>query len=88
MRHRQQLVEAAQRVQHMQKSLTQMNLQIQHVLSDVTVTKYLRLPTSPSFRFDTPCEPRGSVYRFTFARSEPPFRLEEIPTLTVLNKAS
>ena len=37
MRHRQQLVEmAAQHVQHMQKSLTQMNLQIQHVLSDLT----------------------------------------------------
>jgi transposase len=37
LRHRQQLVEmAAQHVQHMQKSLPQMNLQIQHVISDIT----------------------------------------------------
>src|SRR3984957_8309938 len=37
LRHRQQLVEmAAQHVQHMQKALTQMNLQIQHVISDIT----------------------------------------------------
>ncbi|HEY1754486.1 MAG TPA: IS110 family transposase [Bryobacteraceae bacterium] len=36
-RHRQQLVEmAAQHVQHMHKSLTQMNLQIHHVISDIT----------------------------------------------------
>jgi transposase len=37
MRHRRQLVEmAAQHVQHMHQSLTQMNLQIQHVISDMT----------------------------------------------------
>jgi transposase len=37
MRHRGQLVEmASQHVQHMQKALTQMNLQIHHVLSDIT----------------------------------------------------
>jgi transposase len=37
LRHRQQLVEmAAQHVQHMHKSLTQMNLQIHHVISDIT----------------------------------------------------
>lgn len=37
MRHRQQLVEmAAQHVQHMHKALTQMNLQIHHVISDIT----------------------------------------------------
>lgn len=37
MRHRGQLVEmATQHVQHMHKALTQMNLQIHHVLSDIT----------------------------------------------------
>lgn len=37
MRHRGQLVEmASQHVQHMHKALTQMNLQIHHVLSDIT----------------------------------------------------
>ena len=37
MRHRQMLIEyAAAHVQHMQKALTQMNLQLQHVLSDIT----------------------------------------------------
>jgi len=37
MRHRGQMVEmAGQHVQHMQKALTQMNLQIHHVLSDIT----------------------------------------------------
>jgi transposase len=36
-RHRGDLVQmAAQHVQHMQKALTQMNLQIQHVISDIT----------------------------------------------------
>jgi len=44
LRHRQQLVEmAAQHVQHMQKSLTQMNLQIQHVISDITGTTGLAI---------------------------------------------
>jgi transposase len=37
MRHRGELVQmAGQHVQHMQKALTQMNLQIQHVISDMT----------------------------------------------------
>ena len=37
LRHRQELVAmAAEHVQHMHKSLTQMNLQIQHVISDIT----------------------------------------------------
>lgn len=37
MRHRSELVQmAAQHVQHMQKALTQMNLQIHHVISDLT----------------------------------------------------
>ena len=37
LRHRSELVQAAaQHVQHMQKSLTQMNLQIHHVISDIT----------------------------------------------------
>ena len=37
MRHRSDLVEmASQHVQHMQKALTQMNVQFQHVLSDIT----------------------------------------------------
>ncbi len=37
MRHRQMLIEyAAAHVQHMQKALTQMNLQLQHVISDIT----------------------------------------------------
>ena len=36
-RHRGELVQAAsQHVQHMHKALTQMNLQIQHVISDIT----------------------------------------------------
>jgi len=39
MRHRNDLVEmASQHVQHMQKSLTQMNVQFQHVISDITGT--------------------------------------------------
>jgi transposase len=37
LRHRNELVQmAAQHVQHMQKALTQMNLQIHHVISDIT----------------------------------------------------
>jgi len=37
MRHRGELVQmAGQHVQHMHKALTQMNLQIQHVISDMT----------------------------------------------------
>lgn len=37
MRHRQMLIEsAAGHVQHMQKAMTQMNLQLQHVISDMT----------------------------------------------------
>jgi transposase len=37
MRHRSDLVEmASQHVQHMQKALTQMNVQIHHVISDIT----------------------------------------------------
>jgi hypothetical protein len=37
MRHRNDLVEmASQHVQHMHKALTQMNVQIQHVISDIT----------------------------------------------------
>jgi transposase len=37
LRHRSELVQAAsQHVQHMHKALTQMNLQIQHVISDIT----------------------------------------------------
>jgi transposase len=37
MRHRSDLVEmASQHVQHMQKALTQMNVQFQHVISDIT----------------------------------------------------
>jgi transposase len=44
LRHRQQLVAmAAQHVQHMQKSLTQMNLRIQHVISDITGTTGLAI---------------------------------------------
>ena len=43
-RHRGELVQmAAQHVQHMQKSLTQMNLQIQHVISDLTGTTGLAI---------------------------------------------
>lgn len=44
LRHRQQLVEmAAQHVQHVHQSLTQMNLQIQHVISDITGTTGLAI---------------------------------------------
>lgn len=44
LRHRQQLVEmAAQHVQHMHKALTQMNLQIHHVISDLTGTTGLAI---------------------------------------------
>jgi transposase len=43
-RHRQQLVEmAAQHIQHMHKSLTQMNVQIHHVISDITGTTGLAI---------------------------------------------
>ncbi len=44
MRHRNDLVQmASQHVQHMQKALTQMNLQIQHVISDITGTTGLAI---------------------------------------------
>src|SRR6516225_11537825 len=37
LRHRQMLIEyAAAHIQHMQKAMTQMNLQLQHVISDIT----------------------------------------------------
>jgi len=37
LRHRQMLIECgAEHIQHMQKALTQMNLQLQHVISDIT----------------------------------------------------
>src|SRR5574342_946420 len=37
LRHRQMLIEsAAAHIQHMQKALTQMNLQLEHVISDIT----------------------------------------------------
>lgn len=43
-RHRGELVQmGAQHVQHMQKALTQMNLQIQHVISDITGTTGLAM---------------------------------------------
>ena len=43
-RHRQPLVEmAAPHVQHMQKAMTLMNLQLQHVLSDITGTTGLAI---------------------------------------------
>jgi transposase len=43
-RHRGELVQmAVQHVQHMQKALTQMNLQIQHVISDITGTTGLAI---------------------------------------------
>jgi transposase len=43
-RHRGELVQmASQHVQHMQKALTQMNLQIQHVISDITGTTGLAI---------------------------------------------
>jgi len=44
MRHRQMLIEyAAAHVQHMQKAMTQMNLQLQHVLSDITGSTGMRI---------------------------------------------
>ena len=44
MRHRQMLIEyAAGHVQHMQKALTQMNLQLQHVISDITGATGMRI---------------------------------------------
>lgn len=44
LRQRKELVEmAGQHVQHMQKALTQMNLQIQHVISDITGTTGLAI---------------------------------------------
>ena len=44
LRHRQELVQmAAQHVQHIHKSLTQMNLQIHHVISDITGTTGLAI---------------------------------------------
>ena len=43
-RHRQQLVEmVGQHVQHMHKAMTQMNLQLQHVISDITGTTGLAI---------------------------------------------
>src|SRR5216117_1080724 len=44
MRHRQMLIEyAAAHVQHMQKAMTQMNLQIHHVISDITGATGMRI---------------------------------------------
>jgi transposase len=44
MRHRQMLIEsAAAHVQHMQKAMTQMNLQLQHVISDITGATGMRI---------------------------------------------
>lgn len=44
MRHRQMLVEyAAAHIQHMQKALTQMNLQLQHVISDISGATGMRI---------------------------------------------
>jgi hypothetical protein len=44
LRHRSELVMAAsQHVQHMHKALTQMNLQIHHVISDITGTTGLAI---------------------------------------------
>ena len=45
LRHRKELVEmASQHVQHLHKALTQMNLQIHHVLSDITGQTGLAIP--------------------------------------------
>lgn len=44
MRHRQMLIEtAAAHVQHMQKALAQMNVQLQHVISDITGSTGMRI---------------------------------------------
>jgi transposase len=44
MRHRQMLIEyAAAHIQHMQKAMTQMNLQLQHVISDITGATGMRI---------------------------------------------
>jgi len=44
MRHRQMLIEyAAAHVQHMQKAMTQMNLQLHHVISDITGATGMRI---------------------------------------------
>jgi transposase len=44
LRHRQMLIEsAAAHIQHMQKALTQMNLQLEHVLSDITGLTGMRI---------------------------------------------
>jgi transposase len=44
LRHRQMLIQyAAGHIQHMQKALTQMNLQIQHVISDITGLTGMRI---------------------------------------------
>lgn len=44
MRHRQMLVESgAAHIQHMQKAMTQMNLQLQHVISDITGLTGMRI---------------------------------------------
>lgn len=44
LRHRNELVTAAsQHAQHMHKALTQMNLQIHHVISDITGTTELAI---------------------------------------------
>jgi transposase len=44
LRHRQMLIESgAAHIQHMQKALTQMNLQLQHVISDITGVTGMRI---------------------------------------------
>src|SRR5438046_8256382 len=44
LRHRQMLIEyAAAHIQHMQKAMTQMNLQLHHVLSDITGMTGMRI---------------------------------------------
>src|SRR5438477_11523950 len=44
MRHRQMLIEyASAHIQHMQKAMTQMNLQLHHVISDITGVTGIRI---------------------------------------------
>jgi hypothetical protein len=65
-RHRSELIQAAtQHVQHMHKSLTQMNLQIHHVISDITgVTGLAMVRRDPGWR--TGCHSVSQVAGFPY----------------------
>ena len=85
LRHRDTLVQlAATHTQHMQKALTQMNLQLHHVLSDITgVTGLAILDAILAGERDPPCSPATAT-----AASRPPRRPSPRPSWATTAGAS